>query len=231
MMGNARIRRTALAGALAVTAVMSGTVSQSAFAAPVKESSQQRATAAKTVDSLQVRSTSPDGLYTSTLTLRFDKPVDAAEAARMTRRLAATRATSTVTPKAAVRQQGRLGPAYISCEGSGNWSDANGTLSMQYTCPSGGGTLAWGYRISPAVQAIIVSNVSERGLRWWRNGTAMPQNAPHVVPDYYTIHGSMRPTYNNNRVEYQDYMTFRHNLGPGGTGNITWAGRVTTLTD
>jgi hypothetical protein len=27
-------------------------------------------------------------------------------------------------------------------------------------------------------------------------------------------------------VTYQDYMTFRHNIGPGGTGSITFAGSV-----
>ncbi len=155
----------------------------------------------------------------------------ASEADEVVHRLA-TRTTS--TRRMSGTQSGgtsRLGPTYISCEGSGNRSDSNGTLSLQYACISSSGTLAWGYRISPAVRAIIVSNVSESGLRWWRNGVSMPQNAPHVVPKDYTIHGSMTPTYNNNRVEYQDYMTFRHNVGSGGTGSITWAGRVTTLSD
>ncbi len=76
-----------------------------------------------------------------------------------------------------------------------------------------------------------MGNITETGLSWWRKGAAMPQNAPHVVPPSYTLHGSMTPVPYNSRVEYQDYITFRHNVGSGGTASVTWAGRVTTLRD
>ena len=57
----------------------------------------------------------------------------------------------------------------------------------------------------------------------------MAKNAGHYVPDYYQFHGTMTGATRGTRIDYQDYMTFRHNIGPGGTGSITWAGRVNTL--
>lgn len=81
------------------------------------------------------------------------------------------------------------------------------------------------------MRAIVVGNVNETGLRWWRNGAAMPQNSPHLVPANYLFHGSMTYATRGSTIDYQDYMTFRHNVGPGGTASITWAGRVHTLAD
>jgi hypothetical protein len=65
-----------------------------------------------------------------------------------------------------------------------------------------------------------------------RNGVEMPRNQAHpVAPEDYLFHGTMTGANPNNRIEYQDYMSFRHNVGPGGTGSIAWAGRVTPLRD
>ena len=180
------------------------------------------AQASAPVKSIQIKSSAPGGQLDTVVTLTFDKPVDAGHAAQYSRQLTNS-ATSVMTAT------GQLGPAYISCGGSGAWADANGSLVMQYTCLSTRATIAWGFKISPALQAIIVGNVSERGLSWWRNGVAMPMNSPHAVPAYYQIHGSMTGANPNTQIDYQDYITFRHNVGSGGSGSITWAGRVHTL--
>ncbi|MEU4391970.1 hypothetical protein [Kribbella sp. NPDC023855] len=156
--------------------------------------------------------------YRSTIDLKFDKPVSSKLADTYAKKLA-----SEIAPA-------QLGPEYISCGGNGRWSDTNGSLTLQYTC-STTDRLAWSYAISSAVKAIIVSNVTEQGLDWWVNGTKMPRNAPHVVPKDYLLHGTMSGAKRNSTVDYQDYLTFRHNLGGGGTGSITWAGRVHTLAD
>ncbi len=83
--------------------------------------------------------------------------------------------------------------------------DTNGNFDIQYFCGSTR-TLPWGFRIAAAIRAIIVGNVNETGLRWWRNGYPQAQNAPHIVPPDYQFH--------------------RHNVGPGGTGTLTFAGLV-----
>ena len=36
----------------------------------------------------------------------------------------------------------------------------------------------------------------------------------------------MKPVYNSDTVDYQDYLTWRHNIGPGGTAAVTFAGSV-----
>ncbi|WP_328989547.1 hypothetical protein OG394_25255 [Kribbella sp. NBC_01245] len=172
------------------------------------------------VNSLHVESESTLQ-YQSTIDLKFDKPVSAELARTYAKRLA--------NPVQPVNSPA-IGPEYISCGGSGRWSDTNGSLTLQYTC-STRDSLAWSYRISAAVQAIIVSNVAERGLSWWVNGVEKPRNAPHNVHKSYLFHGTMTGATRGTRVEYQDYLSFRHNLGGGGTGSITWAGRVHTLAD
>lgn len=104
--------------------------------------------------------------------------------------------------------------------------DSNGQFDIAYYCSPTINTLPWGFRISTAVKAIIVGNVSETGLRWWRNGYLGGQNAAHNVPADYLFHGNMNPVWSTDHISYQDYMTFRHNLGGGGTGSLAFAGEV-----
>ncbi|GAA3100754.1 hypothetical protein GCM10010530_26400 [Kribbella aluminosa] len=161
--------------------------------------------------------------YRSSIDLKFDQPISVQAANGYANQLA-----DSLRPVKAAPQ---LGPEYISCGGSGKWSDTNGSLTLQYTC-STVDRLAWSYAISAAVKAIIVSNINEQGLDWWVNGVKKPRNAPHPsVPKEYLLHGTMSGATTGTQVDYQDYITFRHNLGGGGTGSITWAGRVHTLED
>ena len=59
----------------------------------------------------------------------------------------------------------------------------------------------------------------------------MSQNRPHVEAKDYIFHGNMRGANPGSKIQYQDYMTFRHNIGRGGTGSIFWSGEVHTLRD
>ncbi len=70
------------------------------------------------------------------------------------------------------------------------------------------------------------STINERGLAWWRNGTRMPSNTGHIVAPSYHPHGTMAPVYARNHVDFQDYITWRHNVGPGGTSALTFAGHI-----
>lgn len=172
--------------------------------------------AATTPTVTKVVITSGDATETATLTLNFTKAITATAADKVRDSLGTV-----------------MRPAYgapLRCWGSLSVPDSNGRFTIQYNCNSsstpGAGTLPWGYKISSSVQAIIVSPVSETGLRWWRNGYLGGQNAPHTVPKNYQFHGTMNPVWTTDSVSYQDYMTFRHNIGPGGTASITFAGGV-----
>jgi hypothetical protein len=180
----------------------------------------EAAPAEKLITQTAVSYVAPDGSFGSTMVLKFDTPQSST---RVMREMTSRQPTGVL--------QAQLGPQNIDCEGSGNWSDSNGKLSLQYTCNSSRrtGYLAWGYRISSGVKAIITGGVSERGLSWWRNGVAMPSNAPHPgVSKDYVFHGTMTGANSNMDITYQDYLTFRHNVGGGGTGSIAWAGKVHT---
>jgi hypothetical protein len=155
----------------------------------------------------------------SVLALRFDSPISRREADQITQRLRADRLIQPTTTRA----------DYLSCEGSLTRTDNNGRFDLAFTCFSNYGTMPWGFKLSPAVRAIVVGAVTEDGLRWWRGGAAQPKNAAHVAPPDYHFHGTMKPVYKHNHVDYQDYLKFRHNVGPGGTASVTFAGGVDTL--
>jgi hypothetical protein len=155
----------------------------------------------------------------SVLTLTFDAPISRGEADRIKQDMQKQVTIQDPFP------QGE----YLSCEGDISRTNTEGTFTLQYVCFTGYGTLPWSFRLSPAVQAIVVGNVNEDGLRWWRNGASQPKNAPHSEPPDYRFHGTMNPVYHNDHVQYQDFLTFRHRIGPGGTGSVTFAGAVNLI--
>ncbi|BFU44701.1 hypothetical protein KRMM14A1004_29380 [Krasilnikovia sp. MM14-A1004] len=162
------------------------------------------------VKTLVIAANAGDSFH-STLRLNFDSPISQQQAAAITSAMAGP----TVTPTG----------ESMWCLGYISRNDANSTFYIQYNCGSPR-TLTWGWKLSASLQSVIVSSVSEIGLQWWRNGAFAGQNAPHVVPKDYTIHGTMNPVYAGNDIDYQDYATFRHNVGTGGTGSVSWAGSV-----
>jgi len=166
------------------------------------------------VSEISIESVSVDH-SSSTLELGFDSPISRAEAGEVRERL------SSEPPVQRAQALDRL-----TCQTHLDRSDSNGSWTLQYVCSADYAVLNWGFRLSPANQATVVGPVNEDGLRWWRNSVEQPKNAPHVVPADYLFHGTMKLVYNGDTVDYQDYLTWRHNIGPGGTAAVTFAGSV-----
>ena len=84
----------------------------------------------------------------------------------------------------------------------------------------------WSVRLSDGIRARIVGNVNEDGMWWWRNGVRQSRNAPHPSRSkYYVFHGTLNPMWNGDLITYQDYISFRHNIGSGGRGSVLFAGQ------
>lgn len=156
----------------------------------------------------------------STLRLNFDHPISTDQASQIEDQLASSR-PATAKPL--------ISGTPLWCNSNDTFVDTNGVFTIQYTCGSPSGTLAWGFQLSSANQSIAVGLVNEKGLSWWRSGHFGGQNTPHSYPAYFTFHGSMNPVYANNYVDYSDLYTFRHNLGGGGTASLSVAGTVTLM--
>lgn len=119
----------------------------------------------------------------------------------------------------------RKGPATLRCDKNPSWTDARGTLSARFNCHHN--TINWGYKISAKARAIISGKVTEQGVSWWNSGKRKPKNAGHVVGKSYHFHGTLKPVKHRDHVQFQDYMTFRVNVGgKTGTGSLAWAANL-----
>jgi len=189
---------------------------------------------------------------TTQLQLSFDEPISEREALASADRLDGTNGRTdvalvedgesvTTTARAALLTRPTVQPEAatlavsaaatgvpLSCGNGLATSDSNGRLTLDYACHLTPKRLFWSYKLSATVRKIVVGPVSESGLRWWRNGASQPQNAPHVEGAAYLFHGTMKPVPLKSDVDYQDVLTFRHNIGSGGTARVVWAGSVVT---
>lgn len=114
----------------------------------------------------------------------------------------------------------------ISCGEEVPFSDENGTWQLRFQCFEEYGVVNWHFNFAPSVRSIAASWATEDGLRWWRNGAEQPKGSPHFVPLDYTLHGTMSRVHVGDVLDYQDYITFAHNLDSGGTASITFAGSI-----
>ncbi|GAA4871026.1 hypothetical protein [Kitasatospora terrestris] len=113
--------------------------------------------------------------------------------------------------------------AVLKCRDNRSWTDPRGTFYARHNCPYN--NINWGYKISPAVQAIITTSVNEQGLRWWKNGHSQPANSHHVVVKSYLFHGTIGKVASWDAIDYQDYMTFGVQVGGRpGRGTLAFAG-------
>lgn len=174
----------------------------------------------------------------SVLTVDFDVPIGEEEAASAADRLSASDPSASVslvsqdgterTVAASSDGQGRLARPPLGCGNQRVETDSNGRFTIDYRCDLSPKRLQWSYKLSAGVQAIVVGLVTERGADWWKNGAPQPRNAPHTVGAGYLYHGTFSGVPIGSGVDYQDYLTFRHNVGSGGTGSVVWAGSVQT---
>jgi hypothetical protein len=151
----------------------------------------------------------------ATVTVTFDRPVSRATADRLRARVGATRVAQAPTAERLACGQGIVR------------SDPRGGINLDYVCLPLYANLNWYFRLSPALQTTVVGGIDERGLSWWRNGAEEAQNAPHPgVPRDYLLHGTMTKVWNGDVVDYQDYVSWRHNIGSGGRIAVAFAGSV-----
>lgn len=106
----------------------------------------------------------------------------------------------------------------LNCNQAYYFSDGDGTFSYQHAC--GGSTSPWGYRISAAIQKIIISSVHESGMCWTRNGAARGCQASHTEPKSYQFHGTFNPVHGGDYIAYSDIYTFTVEVG-GDIGQAT----------
>jgi hypothetical protein len=160
--------------------------------------------------------TVPTGLRaTATVDITFDRPISAAAAAEIREDTAAVPAGQATTVE------------HITCGQEIVRSDTQGGASLRYECHPLYGVLNWFFRLSPALQATVVGTVDERGVSWWRNGVEQPQNGQHLgIPADYLMHGSLLKVWNGDVVDYQDYVSWQHNIGTGGRIAVVFAGSV-----
>jgi hypothetical protein len=104
--------------------------------------------------------------------------------------------------------------------------DDNGTINLQYSCYPTKAAIAWSYNLSGTAQTTVVGPINERGMEWWQNSTFRNRGKPHVVPPDYLLHGTIVPVWNGDIIDYQDVISWQHNIGPGGKIVIVFAGSV-----
>jgi hypothetical protein len=152
---------------------------------------------------------------TATVNITFDRPISSAAAAEIREDTAAAPAGQATTVE------------HITCGQEIVRSDTQGGASLRYECYPLYAVLNWFFRLSPALQATVVGTVDEQGASWWRNGVEQPRNGQHLgIPADYLMHGSLLKVWNGDVVDYQDYISWQHNIGPGGRTAVVFAGSL-----
>ncbi|MDQ4118565.1 MAG: hypothetical protein M3235_16610 [Actinomycetota bacterium] len=154
--------------------------------------------------------------------LTFEHPVTSREANEARQLLAPARPE--VPRRSATEAQRSMDR--LLCNQSLDRTDDNGYLTLQYQCFANYSVTNWGFRIAPDKQATVVGGVLEHGWTWFSNGERQSLGARHRVGSDYLFHGTMKPMRDGDFLDYQDYFTWRHNIGSGGTASLTIAGSL-----
>jgi hypothetical protein len=99
-----------------------------------------------------------------------------------------------------------------------SFSDSNGSGSEQMSYSNN--REQWGYKLSPAVQRIVVGTVNQLGDRY--HGSQRLSYGQHIgYPPDYPFHGSSGGVESRGTYATTQRITFRHNVGSGGTGVVS----------
>jgi hypothetical protein len=116
----------------------------------------------------------------------------------------------------------------LNCNEHYPFTTSDGKFDYMHGC--GASTAPWGFKISAAVQAIVVGEVTESGMTWELNGTMQGSQAPHTEPEDYPFHGTFNPLHDGDYLTYLDYYTFAIEVGgETGRGAITVSGQIHQL--
>ncbi|MEY2847615.1 MAG: hypothetical protein RI885_280 [Actinomycetota bacterium] len=152
------------------------------------------------------------GTVSSSLRLTFDQPKPKQEADAFASQLKQSMAESV---QAAQQEASRAAAVRgLNCNSGFTVIDTNGTFAVQWAC--GSTNVPWGYRLSTAVQLIVVGTVAERRMDWAVNGVSRGRQAPHpAVPAGYQFHGTFSNVAAGRTVNWNDTISFRFNGGSG----------------
>ena len=100
------------------------------------------------------------------------------------------------------------------------WSfgDANGTGSEQMSYSNN--REQWGYKLTPAVQRIVVGTVNQLGDRY-HGSQRLSYGTHNGYPPDYPFHGSSGGVESLGTYATTQRITFRHNVGPGGNAVVS----------
>jgi hypothetical protein len=127
-----------------------------------------------------------------------------------------------LVPAGDVTRQGSMFPpsgvhTFTRSNPSWNFGDANGTGAEQINYSTN--YEQWGYKLTPALQRIIVGNVQQAADLYHYN--TRRSYGTHNVPPDYQFHGSMPGIEARGTYSTTFRATFRHNIGPGGNGVLS----------
>lgn len=126
-----------------------------------------------------------------------------------------------VTTQAVTRQNRMFPPSgvhtFTSSNPRWNFGDAYGTGAEQIRYSTG--YEQWGYKLTPALQRIIVGNVHQLADLYHYH--TRRSYGTHDVPPDYQFHGSMPGIEARGTYSTTFRATFRHNIGSGGNGVLS----------
>ncbi len=164
-------------------------------------------------------SSSAGSAYSSRLTVSFPAgSVNTSKLNTIRSLLATSQKPATVSPPV---------NATISClHGTYYFPDSNGTFTVQNSCLFM--TFPWGYKLSSALQSLIISPVDELGMGSRLNGVPRPLQSPHPneSPDHQ-FHGTFNPVPLFSSLSYSDQFNFTIDInGIAGSANEIISGTL-----
>jgi hypothetical protein len=153
--------------------------------------------------------------YTSSLTLEIDG-VEYKDDAAWQQIQEPTAGTLVEQRKPDEGDTGSKGKPIYCNTGNYRHYDRNGQHDLRYNCPYE--VSNWAFKMSPSLVEICRGGLREIGAQWWRNKVQQSSNSPHDVPWCdYQLHGTFKPTYNKDGIDWYDVIRFDCKPPPGST--------------